>query len=211
VERLFAKYGGNWLIVYGCLRIVCDHKEDEVMKEQVVIVPYDSNWQAEFAQIGASLRQALGEKALRIDHVGSTSIVGLDAKPVIDVQISVSTFNDLDATADALATLGYSQREDNPDRTKRYFREAEGMRRTHIHVRELGSFTEQLSLLFRDYVRTHAHEAKRYAAIKYSLAKSFRHDRDRYTEEKEPYIWDILRSASKWSQKIGWKPGATDI
>ncbi|MBM7564728.1 GrpB family protein [Paenibacillus sacheonensis] len=181
------------------------------MKEQVVIVPYDSNWQAEFAQIGASLRQALGEKALRIDHVGSTSIVGLDAKPVIDIQISIATFNELHAISDPLAALGYAQREDNPDLTKRYFREAEGMRRTHIHVRELGSFTEQVSLLFRDYVRTHAHEAKRYAAVKHSLAKSLRHDRDRYTEEKEPYIWDILRSASKWSQKIGWKAGASDV
>ncbi|QHW29954.1 GrpB family protein [Paenibacillus rhizovicinus] len=180
------------------------------MKDPIVIVPYDANWPAEFIEIGGFLRQALGSKALRIDHIGSTAVIGLDAKPVIDIQISVRSFAEMPAIADDLAGLGYVHRADNPDLTKRYFRESEGTRRTHIHVRELGSFSEQTALLFRDYVRLHAHEAKRYAAIKHSLAKSLRHERERYTEEKDPYIWDTLRSASKWSQKVGWKPGNPD-
>ncbi|MBO7743234.1 GrpB family protein [Paenibacillus sp. MWE-103] len=181
------------------------------MRESVVIVPFDANWRSEFADIGANLRRALADRAVRIDHIGSTSIAGLDAKPVIDVQVSVRGLTDLEAISDALTGLGYVLRADNPDLTKRYYRESEGMRRTHIHVREHGSFSEQLSLLFRDYVRAHAHEAKRYAAIKHSLAKSHRHERDRYVEEKEPYIWDMLRSASKWSQQTGWRPGASDM
>ncbi|NBD22342.1 GrpB family protein [Paenibacillus glycinis] len=180
------------------------------MRDPIVIMPYDANWPAEFNEIGSRLRHALAARALRIDHIGSTAIVGLDAKPVIDIQVSVERFNDKRELAELFAELGYLLRDDNPDLTKRYFRESDGMRRTHIHVREQGSFTEQLALLFRDYVRAHAHEAKRYAAVKHSLAKSLRHERDRYTEEKEPYVWDILRSASRWSQKTGWKPGESD-
>ncbi|WP_219836782.1 GrpB family protein [Paenibacillus sp. R14(2021)] len=180
------------------------------MKDAIVIVPYDPNWKAEFAEIGSGLRRGLHEHALRIDHIGSTSIAGLDAKPVIDIQISIALLEDLEAMSEGLASLGYVRRMDNLDLSKRYFRESEGMRRTHIHVREQGSFSEQFALLFRDYVRAHKHEAKRYAAIKYALANSHRNDRERYVEEKEPYIWDMMRSASRWSQKIGWKPGASD-
>lgn len=180
------------------------------MKEPVVIVPYDASWPAAFAEIGGRLREALGAQALRIDHIGSTSVAGLDAKPVIDIQVSVRSFDDVPAMAERLAGLGYALRSENPDRTKRYFRETAAMRRTHIHVREHGSFAEQVALLFRDYLRTHAHEAKRYAAVKHSLAKSLRSERERYTEEKDPFIWDALRSASKWSQSVGWKPGESD-
>ncbi|MFC4810383.1 GrpB family protein [Paenibacillus sp. GCM10023250] len=181
------------------------------MREPVVIMPFDVNWRSEFAEIGGSLRRALADRAMRIDHIGSTSIAGLDAKPVIDVQVSVRAFADVEEISATLAGLGYVLRADNPDLTKRYYRESEGMRRTHLHVREHGSVSEQLALLFRDYIRAHAHEAKRYAAIKHSLAKSHRHERDRYVAEKDPYIWDILRSASKWSQQTGWRPGASDM
>jgi GrpB-like predicted nucleotidyltransferase (UPF0157 family) len=86
------------------------------------------------------LRAALGEVALRIDHIGSTAVAGLAAKPVIDVQVSVAAFEPVEAFKDPLERLSYVYRADNPERTKRYFREAPGSRRTHIHVRRAGAF-----------------------------------------------------------------------
>src|SRR4051812_21697689 len=113
------------------------------MSYTVVVVPYDHHWPALFAQLGTTLRNELGETALRIDHIGSTSVPGLDAKPIIDMQISVAAFEPLAAYRLPLERLGYLFRADNPEQTKRYFREAPGQRRTHIHVRRAGSWAEQ--------------------------------------------------------------------
>jgi GrpB-like predicted nucleotidyltransferase (UPF0157 family) len=129
--------------------------------DEVMIIPYDAEWPILFARLGGALRATLGDVALRIDHVGSTSIPGLEAKPIIDVQISVASFEPLDAYRGPLESLGYLFRADNTERTKRYFREAPGTRRTHVHVRRAGSLSEQFALLFRDYLRAHAEDARR--------------------------------------------------
>jgi GrpB-like predicted nucleotidyltransferase (UPF0157 family) len=89
----------------------------------VEIVPYDSAWPDRFARLGRELRRALGDVALRIDHIGSTAVPVLAAKPVIDVQISVASFQPLDTFRAPLEGLGYVYRADNTERTKRYFRE----------------------------------------------------------------------------------------
>ncbi len=176
----------------------------------VVVVPYDAEWPALFRQIAAPMRDALGDVALRIDHIGSTSVPGLAAKPIIDVQISVASFEPLDAFRLSLQGLGYVWRADNPERTKRYFRESPGNRRTHIHVRKHGSWGEQFALLFRDYLRAHPDAAARYAELKRSLAEQYRDDRHGYTEAKGPFIWATMIQANDWSQAIGWEPGPSD-
>jgi len=178
--------------------------------DRVVIVPYDPEWPALFQELGAALRKALGDTAVRIDHIGSTSIPGLDAKPIIDIQISVRSFEPLDAFRIPIESLGYVFRGDNPERTKRYFREAPGERRTHIHVRRAGSWAEQFALLFRDYMRTHDEDAKRYAELKYRLAEQYGEDRHGYTEAKSACTWEIMAKADRWSQSTGWEPGPAD-
>jgi GrpB-like predicted nucleotidyltransferase (UPF0157 family) len=75
--------------------------------DEVMIVPYDAEWPILFARLGSALRAALGDVALRIDHIGSTSVPGLDAKPIIDVQISVASFEPLNAYRGPLESLGY--------------------------------------------------------------------------------------------------------
>jgi len=178
--------------------------------DRVVIVPYDPEWPALFSRLGVSLRKALGDTALRIDHIGATSVPGLDAKPIIDIQISVRTFEPLDAYRLPIESLGFVLRPDNPDRTKRYFREVPGERRTHIHVRRAGSWPEQFALLFRDYMRTHDEDAKRYAELKYRLAEQYAEDHRGYTEAKAPFIWETMVKADTWSQEIGWEPSPSD-
>jgi GrpB-like predicted nucleotidyltransferase (UPF0157 family) len=178
--------------------------------EEVVIIPYDPEWPNLFAYLGGALRAGLGDIALRIDHIGSTSVPGLDAKPIIDVQISVAALEPLSAYRGQLESLGYVFRADNTELTKRYFREPPGSRRTHIHVRRAGSFSEQFALLFRDYLRAHAEDARCYAKVKYRLAEAYRHDRHRYTDAKIPHVWEVMAEADRWSQEVGWGPGPTD-
>jgi GrpB-like predicted nucleotidyltransferase (UPF0157 family) len=180
------------------------------VSDPIVIVPYDPQWRQLFAQFGADLRRALGKTALRIDHIGSTAVVGLDAKPVIDIQISVASFEPLDAYRRPLENLGYVFHADNPELTKRYFREAPGNHRTHIHVRRAGSWSEQFALLFRDYLRTHNEDARGYAELKYRLAERYREDRQGYVDAKSSFIWVIMQKADKWSQEIGWELGPAD-
>jgi len=175
----------------------------------VVIVDYDPAWPALFRELAERLRATLGETALRIDHIGSTAVPGLAAKPIIDVQVSVASFEPLDAIRAPLEALGWVYRGDNPDLAKRYFREAPGTRRTHIHLRRAGSWAEQHALLFRDYLRSHPEDAARYAAVKRALARQHGDDRHAYTEAKGNIIWEITARAHEWHMAIGWSPGAS--
>lgn len=184
------------------------HRSSEMqIQEPVVIVPYDPGWPNRFFDLGAALRRTLGEIALRIDHIGSTAVPGLAAKPVIDIQIAVASLEPQDSYRIPLEGLGYHFRPDNPDLTKRYFREPMGEPRTHIHVREAGSWSEQLALLFRDYLRDHSEDADVYAERKYRLAATYGCDRQGYTDAKGPLIWQIVARAHVWSQQVGWRPG----
>jgi GrpB-like predicted nucleotidyltransferase (UPF0157 family) len=180
------------------------------MAERVVVVPYDPEWPALFSEVGASLRDALGGTALRIDHIGSTAVPGLDAKPIIDVQISVASLDTLDAFRVPIEGLGFVFRESNPELTKRYFREKPGERRTHIHVRRAGSWGEQFALLFRDYMRAHGADAERYTELKHRLADQYGEDRHGYTDAKSAFIWQTMVKADRWSQDVGWAPGPSD-
>lgn len=180
------------------------------MGDRVIIAPYDPAWPGMFAELGARLRGALGEVALRIDHIGSTSIPGLAAKPIIDVQVSVASFEPLDAFRLPLESIGFVFRDHNPELTKRYFRERPGDRRTHIHVRRLGSWSQQIPLLFRDYMRLHEEDLQAYAELKYRLAEQFGEDRVGYVGAKRPFIWGVMDRADRWAQETGWEPKASD-
>jgi len=181
------------------------------MSEAVVVVPYEEGWRSLFADLGRRLRGELGGVALRIDHVGSTSVPGLDAKPVIDVQVSVASFEPLDDFRLPLERAGFVHRP-GAELTKRYFRERPGGRRTHIHVRRAGSFNEQFALLSRDYLRCHPDRAAAYAALKHGLAATFSAPGQRYgyVNAKGPFIWETMRLADEWAGEAGWEPGPSD-
>ena len=179
------------------------------MPEPVIILRYDPTWRDQFHDRAQPMRDALDTRAHRIDHIGSTAVPGLAAKPVIDIQISVASF-DADFYA-PLHALGYRWQRDNPDLTKRYFREPPGTPRTHIHVRVSGSFSQQAALMFRDYLRQHPDDAAAYAALKRRLAEQFRDQRAAYVNGKSDFVWQILQHADQWAQRTGWRPAPTDI
>ncbi len=181
--------------------------------DPVWIIPYDVTWPEQFQRLALPLRIALGSVALRIDHIGSTSILQLAAKPIIDIQISVVDFEPLDAYQLPLEGLGYLFRADNPNRTQRYFRESPGHPRVHIHVMPAGSFGEQFALLFRDYLRMHPDVAAEYAEVKIGLALRYLlvEERELYTNAKAPFIWKVIAQADVWAQQTGWFPGPSDV
>ncbi len=178
--------------------------------QSLTIANYDAKWPMRFGELGSRLRSELGEVALRIDHIGSTAVPGLAAKPIIDVQISVVSLEPVDAFRMPLEECGFTWRSDNPERTKRYFRERAGEPRTHIHVRRAGSFSEQLALLFRDYLRAHRDAADGYGRQKRALASLLSRDRHAYTESKTSITWRIIQEADAWAQRNGWEPPPSD-
>jgi GrpB-like predicted nucleotidyltransferase (UPF0157 family) len=177
------------------------------MPENITVVPYDAEWPELFRRLGRELRRALQDLANRIDHIGSTSILGMSAKPILDIQISVACLEPMGSYKASLESLGFDWRVDNPDLTKRYFREISGTQRVHIHVRQSGSWGEQFSLLFRDYMRRHPEDAAAYSALKYRLAAEHRTNRQAYVDAKGPFIWTVMRTATEWSQATGWQLG----
>ncbi|WP_025028916.1 GrpB family protein [Caldalkalibacillus mannanilyticus] len=180
------------------------------MNEPIIVTSYDEQWPILFKEIGQKIRSVLGETALRIDHIGSTSVPNLDAKPIIDIQISVASLEHLDTYKIPLASIGFIYQRNNPDLTKRYFREQPGERRTHIHVRKSGSWSEQFALLFRDYLRAHPNECEMYANVKYSLMNQYQDERNQYVIGKGPIIYEIIQRANDWSQRVGWDLQCTD-
>ena len=177
----------------------------------ITIEEYNPEWPHIFGELAFRIRNAIGPAAVRIDHIGSTSVPGLAAKPIIDIQISVMSFEPMETYRRPLEELGFEYRDKNPKLTDRYFKEPKGVAaRTHIHVRRAGSFSEQLNLLFRDYMRCHAADASAYADLKSRLAQQYRGDRPGYTEAKDAFIWDIISRADRWAQDTGWHPGPSD-
>lgn len=177
---------------------------------EVVLAPHHPDWALVFSSVGERLRSALGEVAIRIDHVGSTAIEGMPAKPAIDVQVSVTDLEPLESYKDPLEQLGYGLKWPDPILTRRFFREPEGQPRTHLHVRTAGSFGEQSVLLFRDFLREHSDWAAQYASVKRELADKYPQDRRMYTAGKHPMVWQIMAEASEWSNRTGWSPPPSD-
>ena len=135
----------------------------------IAIVPYCPHWPAEFQQVAASVRAALGTTALRIDHIGSTAVPGLAAKDIIDLQVTVPALEPETAYTPALQGAGFVLRGGvtsdhrppgvpGPDSAwaKRLFGAVPEQRPTNLHVRAAGHPNQRYALLFRDYLRAHA-------------------------------------------------------
>lgn len=186
----------------------------------VEIVSYKEKWPAEFQQIAAGMRRGLGSQALRIDHIGSTSVPGLPAKDILDIQITVAALDE--RVIGAMAALGYSLRPETtrdhrppqsaaPEREweKLYFREPPDQRVMHIHVRVQGRANQRYPLLFRDYLCTHPATAAAYAELKRRLAQHLA-DPDMYPDVKDPAVDLIYLAAEEWAAATGWQPGPSD-
>jgi GrpB-like predicted nucleotidyltransferase (UPF0157 family)/SAM-dependent methyltransferase len=163
------------------------------------IVEPDPAWAARAREELRRIEAALGPLAVRLEHVGSTAVPGLAAKPILDLQLSVPAIEPLEAYADPLASLGYVFVPD-PDMPDYHFfgKPAERPRTHHLHVCEAGSAHERRHLAVRDFLRAHPDEAASYADLKRAVAARHPQDRLGYITGKEQYLRDVETRALRW-------------
>lgn len=167
----------------------------------ITIVPYDPRWPRLFEEEAARVRAVMGSHALRIEHVGSTSVPALAAKPVIDIQVSVASLNSPGLYAERLSQLGYVHIPLGPfDLVYPFFQKpAEWPCTHHIHLCVLGLEQERRHLAFRDYLRRHPVVAIEYVKLKRRLAAA--HDgatlqsREHYSLSKTDFVESVLKRA----------------
>ncbi len=183
-------------------------------------MPPRETWAAEFQSVGARLRRELGALAQRIDHIGSTSVPGLAAKDILDIQVTVASLDEaLLAPAFARAAFRLTARNrsdhepagtDGPasDWQKLYVEPVSG-RRMNIHVRVTGRPNQRYSLLCRDFLRAHATAAEAYALFKQRLAAQGM-ESGVYADIKDPVFDLIMHAAESWAARTGWQPAPSD-
>jgi GrpB-like predicted nucleotidyltransferase (UPF0157 family) len=165
------------------------------MPGPVIVVDYDLRWQETYEEEKALILGVIGKWVQAIEHIGSTSVPGLAAKPIIDILVGVRRLDDAQHCMAPLATVGYVFKPDETMPGRRYFNKGPQSDHRHLHMVELGGEIWQNQLLFRDYLRAHADTAAAYAALKRDLASRFGADRDGYTEAKTEFIQQVLRAA----------------
>jgi GrpB-like predicted nucleotidyltransferase (UPF0157 family)/RimJ/RimL family protein N-acetyltransferase len=174
--------------------------------DSIQLVSYSSDWpkQAEL-EIKNLYKLLPSSQVIDIQHVGSTAIPGIQAKPIIDLQIAVNSLQVIKPLAiEKLKRLGYQYWAENPDPERLFF--VKGMppfgesRTHHVHIVELSSRHWKEKILFRDYLKAHPEIAQDYEKLKQDLAKQYTYDRETYTSAKSEFIDEILRKAKKRDQ-----------
>jgi len=174
--------GNSWFMLH----------QASIMSRLIQVLPYNPHWPIDFQQEAANLIQALGDNCITIHHIGSTSVPGLAAKPIIDI---IPVVRDIAKVADkALIALGYVPRGEMGMPFRGFYNKGEP-RTHHLHIWEDGNPEIEKHLLFRDYLRAHPDYAARYADLKLKLAAEFSQDRKNYTEAKDALIKQIMQQA----------------
>lgn len=168
------------------------------MSSDVVIVDYNPAWPVMYEEERARIQALIGAYISEIHHVGSTSIPGLGAKPIIDILVIVREFALGEHCVEPLATLGYEYMGEYGIPGRHYFRKPVGpfeTRTHHIHMVEKGHDQRALMLIFCEYLRLHPEAAEDYYQLKKELAEKYRTDRENYTDAKAPFVKSIVRTA----------------
>ena len=189
----------------------------------VFLLDYQQDWPTQFRRTGVKLRAALGAEALRIDHIGSTSVPGLAAKDIIDIQITLENLNS-PLPDQLLARAGFRIKPgiqmdsfvgitdpNSQELHKKYAREPEGEKRTHLHIRQKGRLNQRFPLLFRDFLRASEEARLAYEKIKRNLAALFPESIEGYLFVKDPVMDLIFAGAREWAKASHWQPPASDI
>jgi GrpB-like predicted nucleotidyltransferase (UPF0157 family)/predicted GNAT family N-acyltransferase len=185
-----------WLLPQALLVIICIRSECHAiifrkqnnLKRIIKIVPYQSNWPEMFEAEAKLIQQALGSTCIAIHHIGSTSVPGLCAKPIIDILPVVKNIQEVDGATKAMEQLGYEAKGEFGIAFRRYFQKGKETRTFNVHVYEEGDPEINRYLKFRDWMRTHEEDARAYAQLKMELAEKFPEDILQYTSGKDAFI-----------------------
>ena len=166
-----------------------------MVTKHVVVLPYDEQWKQDFLMIREELASALGQLALRIEHVGSTSVEGLSAKPIIDIDVVIKDYSVFEEVVSALGTIGYRHEGDLGIAGREAFKYdgKDHLKKHHLYVCTEDSPELKRHISFRDYLRIHPDAVLEYSSIKEEGARLYPCDIDKYIEHKTPLIEKIYK------------------
>ena len=160
------------------------------------ISEYDSNWILQFEKESLLLQSIFGKIALNIQHIGSTAIPGIKAKPIIDILITTNDINNIDSFDAQMEQLQYIVGGEFGLPGRRFYCKGDDEHcHFHIHIYEATNPSVEKYLLFRDYMITHPNDAKEYESLKTDLATKYPNNRTLYTQNKGDFINQILKKA----------------
>ena len=167
---------------------------------QVVVVSHDPIWASKFDSESQVVARALAPIFVAIHHIGSTSIPGIHAKPIIDMLAEVTAIDEVDKQNSAMTVLGYEAMGEFGILGRRYFRKDNdtGVREYQVHVFASSSPDVDRHIAFRDFLRVKPDLAKRYSELKRRLAIEYPNDIDAYIDGKNSFIEDTERRALEW-------------
>jgi len=174
----------------------------------IEVADYNPKWNDLFDSEREQLERALGPVLLKCHHIGSTSVPGLAAKPIIDILLEVTSLSELDSLNSAMETLGYEPRGEYGIPGRRYFPKGEDLRTHHIHAFEPGDPGVQRHLLFRDYLRLFPEKAGEYAAVKRGVAARCDNDMEAYCDGKDAFVKALEQEALNYFHNGGYSNGA---
>ena len=160
---------------------------------RVMVVPYDEAWKDEFEKIKLEIEGALGDLAIGIEHVGSTSVEGMSAKPCIDIDVIIKDYSLFGAVVNKLEAIGHFHEGDLgiPDREAFGYADKPHLMKHHLYVCPHQSAELHRHITFRDYLRSHPEAVKKYSSVKERAALLFPDDIDRYMAYKSPCIEEL--------------------
>lgn len=164
----------------------------------VQLEEYNLNWEKQFAYEKDKIIEAIGKHILEIEHIGSTSIKGMVAKPIIDIMVGVKDLKSVAQFVKPLEKIEFEYVHKPELIDRRFFRKGEwGQGICHLHICEMSGTEWNEKLSFRDYLRSNPQVAKEYALLKKELASKYIDDRPTYTKKKEPFIRDVIEIAGR--------------
>ncbi len=188
------------------LRFACDElKKSNRERAPVEICKYDTTWPLKFEKQKSDIMNAIGDKVVAIEHIGSTAVPGLGAKPVVDIMVGLNEIDDAEDCIEPLKKIGYEYvpelEAEIPER--RYFHKGPSnvpKKHYHLHMVQMHSEFWKVQILFRDYLRTHSDSAQEYFRLKKGLAAKYRLNREAYTEAKTSFIKSTIAKARSESR-----------
>lgn len=169
----------------------------------VKLVEYNPKWQSNFGKEAKKLRKVLGRDCIDVQHVGSTAIPGILAKPIIDIALIVPSLKKVRRYQEKLKDIGYELKKNDTRKERLFFTKGPESKRTHyLHIGEIGGGYAEDMILFRDYLYNHRNEAKKYSALKEMLAEKYRNTREIYTAKKSKLIEEVIKKAKKFGRRI---------
>ncbi|UDB48210.1 GNAT family N-acetyltransferase [Bacillus safensis] len=200
-KRLYEKLGFLETNVIYVAKELTLSKMKWTPRRKVEVVEFKKEWHEEFHQEKKRLKQIIQKSWIEGHHIGSTSVEGLVAKPIIDILIEVSHIKEIDRKRESFEHLGYQALGENGIKGRRFFQKG-GLNRTHhVHIYERNHPNVKRHLLFRDYLRTHPERAVAYASVKEQLANQYREDIQSYMAGKNEIIKEIENEAYRWDRE----------